>query len=341
VQQHQLADRAARCQSCNGGGGLVIRQIPSATHDSPLQEPRPARCLLQREVIVAFDRKEIQSAERIDELIAEHTAKGEGISLDDMIAIQSDQQSAQVRTVLPFFVSLDGGDERQQQAIDLLRAWDGVSTMESAAPAIYTAWRVELERGLIEDDLSGDLYDELATRSHPVFLQRILSDEALGDIWCDNVRTAPRESCADTALAALDRALDTLSERLGSRMDRWAWGDVHQTQYPHRPFSEVNLLRRFFHRSIPNGGDTYTVNVAPVRLTDLYNQYHVPGYRHIIDLQNLNGSFFMITTGQSGNPLSPHYDDFIERHRNVEYLPMTFGRDNVQGDVLTLEPAGE
>ena len=46
----------------------------------------------------------------------------------------------------------------------------------------------------------------------------------------------------------------------------------------------------------------------------------------------------MHTTGQSGNVLSKHYDDFIERHRDVEYIPMTWGRENVSGDVLGLEP---
>jgi acyl-homoserine lactone acylase PvdQ len=46
----------------------------------------------------------------------------------------------------------------------------------------------------------------------------------------------------------------------------------------------------------------------------------------------------MITTGQSGNVLSRHYDDLIRRHRDVAYLPMRFGRENVTGDTLRLEP---
>ena len=44
----------------------------------------------------------------------------------------------------------------------------------------------------------------------------------------------------------------------------------------------------------------------------------------------------MITTGQSGNVLSPHYDDLITRHRDVAYLPMRFGRE-CDGDTLRLE----
>ena len=137
---------------------------------------------------------------------------------------------------------------------------------------------------------------------------------------------------------ALDRALDDLSARLGENMGQWKWGDLHFTQYPHRPFSDVPYLKWIFHRTIANGGDGYTVNVAPFRRSELYNQYHVPSFRMVADLQNFERSIFMTTTGQSGNVLSPHYDDLIERHRNVEYLPLTWGRAAAAGETLTLQP---
>jgi penicillin amidase len=57
-----------------------------------------------------------------------------------------------------------------------------------------------------------------------------------------------------------------------------------------------------------------------------------------VDLSDWNSSLFMHTTGQSGNVLSRHYDDFIERHQAVDYLHMSFGRENVTGDVLVLKP---
>jgi len=64
----------------------------------------------------------------------------------------------------------------------------------------------------------------------------------------------------------------------------------------------------------------------------------VVSYRHIIDLAELNNSLFMHTTGQSGNLVSDHYDDLIERHRDVDYLPMTFGNEEAKGTTFILEP---
>ncbi len=276
-------------------------------------------------------------AERIVELIEQMSAGAEKISVDDNAAIQGDRVSTQTRQLLPFLTGLTGADERQQQAIDLLKAWDGEMALASVPAAIYQAWMMHLERAMFEDDLRTRLFEEMSTRANPLFLENVLADETLAVVWCDNVLSIPAETCDETALHALDAALDDLTERLGGNMNDWRWEKLHITQYPHNPFSQVSYLKGLFHRTIANGGDRYTVNVAPVRLAEPYIQTHAPGYRHIIDLADLNNSRFVITTGQSGNVLSTHYDDLIRPHRDVEYVPMTFGREHVEGDVLRLE----
>jgi penicillin amidase len=277
-------------------------------------------------------------AERIVELIEQMSAGGEKISLDDMAAIQADQTSAQVHDLLPFLRSVPPEDARQQRALALLADFDGAMRRESAAAALYQAWMLHLERAIFEDDLRATLFDELSTRANSLFLANVLADPVQGAAWCDNVLSAPVESCTEIARQALDAALDDLGERMGDDMNNWRWERIHITQYPHNPFSQVSYLKWLFHRTIPNGGDRYTVNVAPVNLADPYVQTHSPGYRHIVDLSDLPASRFMITTGASGNVLSPHYDDLIRPHRDVEYLPMHFGRENVTGDTLRLEP---
>lgn len=277
-------------------------------------------------------------AERIVEMIEAMSSNGEKISVDDVAAMQADRISTQVRDLLPFLLTVPAKDARQQQALTLLQAFDGEMRMESAAAAIYQAWMIHLERAIFEDDLRAPLFEAMSTRANPLFLTNVLNDPAQGAAWCDNVLSPPVETCTETAQVALDHALDDLSERMGDDMNGWRWDRIHITQYPHNPFSQVSYLKGIFHRTIPNGGDRYTVNVAPVNLEQPYNQTHSPGYRHIVDLSDIAASRFMITTGQSGNVLSRHYDDLIRRHRDVAYLPMRFGRENVTGDTLRLEP---
>ena len=275
-------------------------------------------------------------AQRIAELVAERSSGEDKISIADMRAIQADQYSAQVQELLPLLLQVEPTDDRQARALNYLKDWNGEAAADSVATTIYEAWSLHLGQAIFEDDVHGGLYDDLVNRRHATFLADVMAHPE--NTWCDNLLTTPTESCDEIARTALDRALDDLAQRQGKNMARWQWGRLHRTQYPHNPFSQVSALKRFFHRQIANGGNDYTVNVAPVSCEEPYLQYDVPSYRQVVDMSDLGNSVFMHTTGQSGNLLSPHYDDLIERHQAVEYLPMTFGRDQVSGNVLTLRP---
>ena len=211
--------------------------------------------------------------ERIVQMIEEQTADGGKITMAGMAAMQGDQTSTQVADLLPFFLAVPAQDERQQAAIDQLQGWDGNLALDSVPAAIYEAWMLHFDRALFADDLRGGLYDEMAARSNPIFLLNVLSDPVHRTVWCDDVLSIETESCDATATEALDQALDDLEARLGKDMTQWQWRKLHIARFPHNPFSQVSYLAWLFDRSIPNGGDRYTVDAAPVKLGDPYNQY--------------------------------------------------------------------
>lgn len=276
-------------------------------------------------------------AARIEALLRERLEAGGTLRVADMAAIQTDQTSEQARALLPRLLGQTlPGDARRAEALGLLGAWDGTLAGDSAAAAIYSAWLLELGPALFEDELRGDLYAELAARTHPVFLEAVL--ERPSDPWCDDLRTPVREDCGMAAGAALDRALDQVAARLGGRMAGWRWGALHRARHAHQPFTQVAWLRPFFDRRIANGGDAFTVNVAPVDPEDRYAQHRAPSYRQIIDLAAPAADRFSLATGQSGHPLSPHYDDLLRPHQEGRYLSMGFGQA-VSGDRLRLLPA--
>lgn len=66
-----------------------------------------------------------------------------------------------------------------------------------------------------------------------------------------------------------------------------------------------------------------------------FRDRHGPTLRMIVDLARPDAARFMITPGQSGNPLSPHWGDLVQRWRDVGYL--TFGDDRSGGE-LVLQP---
>lgn len=291
--------------------------------------------------LLSNDWAEPYRAQRIVQQLEAMSSGGKRITLDDMAALHADQTSLEAKAMLPLLTRLTPQDERQRAALAYLSAWDGHASLDSIAATIYEAWQIALPRALFADNLRGDLYDEMANRANGGFVLNTLREPAMATVWCDDLLTAPKESCDEIALQALDTALDDVTARLGSNMARWQWDKLHFLQYPHRPFSQVPVLRWVFHRSIANGGNRYTVNVAPTNIKQAYDQTHSPSYRQLIDLSNLGQSRFSQTTGQSGNPLSPHYADLVEPHRDVHYLPMTFGREQASGDRLRLEPLNQ
>jgi penicillin amidase len=54
-----------------------------------------------------------------------------------------------------------------------------------------------------------------------------------------------------------------------------------------------------------------------------YLNVHAGAYRGVYDFADPDSSVFILSTGQSGHPLSRFYDDLSELWRRGEYIPMS------------------
>jgi penicillin amidase len=223
-----------------------------------------------------------------------------------------------------------------------LEAWDRVMRADAAEPLVFAAWYRELSRLIYEDEL-GDLFDAF-WHVRPQFMELILTGR---QIWCDDVRTDPVETCAELAAAALDAALLDLDRRFGDDPEGWRWGDAHVARMSHPLFANQPLLGRVFDIAAASGGDSVTVDVGhfdPRNQRWPFASTHAPTYRGIYDLADLDASRFVSATGQSGNPLSRHYRDLTRLWAAGGSVPI--GRDRAgygPGAIgtLALEPAGQ
>ncbi|MCC7417597.1 MAG: penicillin acylase family protein [Acidobacteria bacterium] len=250
-------------------------------------------------------------------------AAGAPFTPGDFEAIQADTVSLHAQTLLPvLFSHANPADERGRRALALLQAWDRDARGDSAAAAIFEAWFLRLAPTLVGDDLGPLVTANYQERFSSVtrFVVRTLAGPA--SAWCDDVRTPGSEGCNDAVARALREALDDLTQRLGSDMSRWRWDAVHRAVFPHSGLDAVGLLRPILSRSRPSAGDWSTVDAGPIASDRPFEQRHAPGYREVIDLSAADDSRFMIDVGQSGHPLSPHYDDFLPDWKAVRLHPM-------------------
>jgi penicillin amidase len=275
-----------------------------------------------------------ERAERITQLLQ----NDQPLSPDSMTTIQNDTVSLVARSLLPELLALVTPlTSDEQQAADLLRTWDGDVRADSAAAAIYEAWSVRLSPALVSARLGPQLTDRYVSSQ---FVVDTLADR--NSPWCDQATSSFRQDCATLARATLDDALGELHARLGANMLSWRWDQLHAAVFPHPIFDAVDILRPLFDRTIGTGGDTSTVAVGGYSHAKPYGQTIVAGYRQIIDLSNPSNDRFIQATGQSGDVLSQHYDDFLSDWQAGRYRP-TFSEptllDQNRSSTLRLLPS--
>ena len=252
---------------------------------------------------------------------------------DSFIEAQLDTVSPTARSLLPLIgadlwftgdAAPEGTPERmRQKALALLANWNGEMNEHLPEPLIAEAWLRSLQDRLARDEI-GPLADQFA-HPEPVFIERVFRNTGGASVWCDVIQSAAVETCTDVSRQALDQALLELAETYGPNLESWRWGDAHQATHDHPVMGEVPLLRYFVNiRQSTSGGDTTllrgrTKGTGP----NPYLNVHGGGYRGVYDFADPDSSVFITATGQSGHPLSRHYDDLAELWRRGEYIPMS------------------
>ena len=212
----------------------------------------------------------------------------------------------------------------------MLAGWDGSMAAERAEPLIATAWWRELTRALYSDELGDAFRRHWSARA--LFVANALGANSA---WCDDVRTRAVETCAQVLSTSLERALRDLRARFGDDPAAWRWGAAHIAEQRHRPFSRQFLLGRFFDIRVPTPGDAYSINVGRSDFSDEaapYASRHAAGYRAIYDLADPQGSLFIQSGGQSGNPLSAHYRSFAAAWARGQYTRALTDRARLEAE---------
>ena len=255
------------------------------------------------------------------------------LSIADFERIQSDVYSIPSATLVPLLIAAGtraGGDAAQ--AAHLLQGWDGAMTTTSTAAAVYEVTVSSLLRATLEPVLGKSLYgiyrsNYSVSGLYTVLLNQVNTPTApffgIGPATGDAL--ASRNAVIAQALAS---AMAQLRSTLGNDPSKWTWGGLHKAHFAH-PLATVPPLNLIFGTTpVATSGDGVTVSIGgdggfsadpPV-----YDQHTVSSMRQIIDLANFDHSLWITTTGESGQPFSPHYADLIPLWAEHRYEPMAY-----------------
>jgi penicillin amidase len=278
--------------------------------------------------------------------VAEELASRSDWDVRSAMALQLDRVSVPWREMSEAILATPVDDAHAQRAIELLRTWDGEVAADSVGASVYE---------LFVADLAGRVARARAPRSWEWALGRgagpLISTTYQGLRWVGHlsalVRSRPDgwldegwEAAIEASLAA---AVARLEREHGSDRSAWEWGRVRSLTFQH-PFGGRPPFDRIFNLGpIPWGGDANTpAQAANSALDPTANPLYLGTLRIAMDVGEWDRSLFSLAGGQSGNPLSPHYDDLFEVWRRGGGVALAWSEDAVAAaarDELRLEPA--
>jgi penicillin G amidase len=260
-------------------------------------------------------------AERILEMLG----AGNLFTAGDFEQMQLDVKTEDSMVLLPRLLRTPARNAAGEQALSLLRSWDQRMDRQSAAALIYMAWSFRLERALLENRLGQVLPNPISKFDFdPDLINRLLDHYSAPS---DGAQPA-----ADLLASTLDGALTGLTAAYGPEMSQWRWGDAHPAALRHRLLAEMPLVGSYFDVGLPVSGGPMTINAEEGSGGSdgtHFSSVHGPGYRGVYDLSDLSASKFIIATGESGDPFSPHFGDMTRRWRDGEYVSLTGTADAV------------
>lgn len=265
--------------------------------------------------------------------ILEYLEERDDWDTSGMWLLQMDMESIPWRELQPVIERVRPVDGDSAMAKMMLQRWDGQVTPASSGAAVFEAFLAALLR-------------RIAERAAPATWKWALghggggglSNNYLGSVRASQAILLAREQPPgwfpdgwnDPIAHSMGDALRQLRARRGNQTRSWNWGAA-------RPLHLRHLLGRGPLAAVFNrgpfviGGDTDTVHAAGVDPLQPFDRVRsIATARTVIDVGDWDNARFVLLGGQSGNPLSPHYDDQIPVWRQGRGVPIAWSPEAVE-----------
>ena len=253
--------------------------------------------------------------ERIRKLLVGRT----GLTPADMLHVETDTTSEFDRFLaqrIAYAVdhasakTLGHDAKRLHQAADMLRTWDGDMRTDSSAAAIVTAVRPTLWAMLLGSQIAR--HDHLSPTSSSVTKLAALYDWPQGATALETLLIFQPDRWLPSGYGNWNDMLGTaLTQGLSQNsaphdLSRWRYGAMHKVDIEHPVFAMSPLLPRLLGARTGTGQQPIGGNGLTIKATA---RAFGPSERFTADLADPSANTGNITTGQSGNPSSPHFLD--------------------------------
>ncbi|RED48878.1 penicillin acylase family protein [Seonamhaeicola aphaedonensis] len=243
--------------------------------------------------------------------------------IQDFKDLQNNNFNLKASELLPYMIkNIDASalSSEEKELLNIVKFWDFNNTINQLAPSIWDTWWRELFN-LIWHDI--DVEDAELGRTFTYNTINLLKNYPDDDIM-DITNTSEKETSHDLFLISFKQTVKKLLDWKSENGD-FNWAAYKQPYVGHL----LQALPAFSRFNIPIGGDRNTVNASDVN--------HGPSWRMIVEMSTPPKALGIYPGGQSGNPGSKFYDNFIDDWAMGNYLDLNFIQDqnNTDGIVVT------
>lgn len=237
--------------------------------------------------------------------ISKHLGPMQGITPKDMMALQNNNYNIfaeGARAMLVKYVREEELHQAGKRYLDTVRSWDLYANPDSKGQTIYQTWFDSLEVAVWKDEWQRDSL-EMDYPDEQTLLEWINKDSAFK--YIDDINTPQTETIYDLVTKALLNSCGVI--KIGEVKNKLEWTK-------HKEPTVYHLLRHAvmpFARKVAVGGWSNIINAT--------TKSHGPSWRMIVHLTTNMEAYGVYPGGQSGNPGSKYYDNFIDTWAKGEY----------------------
>ena len=240
------------------------------------------------------------------------------ITPDDMMKLQNNYFNTlaeDAKSILLGYVKENELDVNGKRYLDIFKNWDLMASPDSKGQTVYQCWWDSLMAGIWKDELSKT--NPLSPwPSEQTTMELLKKDSAMKFI--DNINTPQKETLYDVVTMALKKASVDLAK------DE-AQGKLEWTKFKNPTvYHLIKSLKGFARPGLNVGGANNIINAV--------THSHGPSWRMIVQMTTPTEAYGVYPGGQSGNPGSKYYDDYLDSWVAGKYNKLWFMREGDRTD---------
>lgn len=255
-----------------------------------------------------------------------------GITPQDMMQLQNNYFNVLAEDARPLLLRNVAEDRLSAEArkyLALFRDWDLMATPDSKGQTVYQCWWDSLEVALWKDELTQSA-KFVSWPEEQTTLELLVKDTALRFI--DNINTPGKETLTGLVTDALNKAALSLAEK--EKEGRLSWTRFKNPTVYHLL---KDALPAFARPGLPVGGHGNIINAI--------THSHGPSWRMVVQMSTPAEAYGVYPGGQSGNPGSRFYDNYIDlwaqgRYNKLWYMREADKKDSRVKWVMRMEGEG-